>query len=211
MINEAAVFIRDEVASYLMQVKAVINAQDVLLGNIAMLENQHLLSDSVVITLVNLEEESVLKNSKNWSRNHLTGGIETTMPPVYLNLYFLFTATLPETLGSDDQAYQRSLARIASIIEFFQSKKLFTLQNSPNFERQDNLEERFLNEIRLVPELYTLTFEQINHLWGSLGGKQSPFVMYKIRLIKIQGQITEEAPHIESIDVEDDLWVRNSS
>ena len=65
--------------------------------------------------------------------------------------------------------------------------------------------ERVLNEIRLVPELYTLTFEQINHLWGSLGGKQSPFVMYKIRLVRIQGRITAEAPLIESVkgDVHD--------
>ena len=54
-------------------------------------------------------------------------------------------------------------------------------------------------ELRLHPELYTLTFEQINHLWGSLGGKQSPFVMYKVRLVKIQSSIAEEGPVIEAI------------
>jgi len=54
--------------------------------------------------------------------------------------------------------------------------------------------------MRIIMELYTLTFEQINHLWGSLGGKQVPFVMYKARLVKIQHQITEEAPLIEQIE-----------
>ena len=34
-------------------------------------------------------------------------------------------------------------------------------------------------------ELHSLTFEQINHLWGSLGGKQVPFVMYRARMLSL--------------------------
>ncbi len=210
MLTEAAVFIRDEVRSYLQQVKAVSNAGDVLLGNIALLENQTTLSDKVILTLVNVEEESAMKNSKNWFKNPITGGIKTASPPVYLNLYFLFTATLPESVGENDTTYQRALTRIAAIVELFQSKKVFTLQNSPAFD-PGVLEERLLYEIRLVPELYTLTFEQINHLWGSLGGKQSPFVMYKIRLVKIQSLITEETPVIEEVDLDAVDWNKRSS
>lgn len=202
MINEATVFIRDEIRNYLNQVEVITKVDDVLLGNVASLENHSSLIDRVLITLVNIEEESTLKNSKNWSRNLLTGGIETASPPVYLNLYLLFTATLPESFGESDQAYQNALDRIAAVIEFFQTKKVFTFQNSPTF-KPSNLKEDLLDEIRLVPELYTLTFEQINHLWGSLGGKQSPFIMYKIRLLKIQGSISEETPLIEAIDVKD--------
>ncbi len=198
MITEAAVLIRDEVRNYLMQVNAVPRNADVVLGNIASLENEAALSDKVIISLVNVEEESALKNNRNWSHNPITGGIETAHPPVHLNLYLLFTATHPQNIG-DDGAYQNALSRIGAIIEFFQSKKIFTFQNSPAFQPR-NFSERVLNEIRLVPELYTLTFEQINHLWGSLGGKQSPFVMYKIRLVKIQGRITAEAPLIESVE-----------
>jgi len=204
MINESAVFIRDEVRSYLSQVSAISKVEDVLLGNIASLENHPALSDSIIITLVNIEEESTLKNSKNWSRNSLTGGVDKASTPVYLNLYFLFTATLPESAGETDRPYQRALNRIASVIELFQSKKVFTLQNSPAFDPGE-FEESLVNEIRLVPELYTLTFEQINHLWGSLGGKQSPFVMYKIRVINIKSSITTDAPLIESVDTEVNL------
>lgn len=205
MINESAVFIRDEVRSYLRQAAVVPRAEDVLLGNIASLDNHSTLSDKVIITLVNIEEESTLKNNQNWRRNYLTGGVETVLPPIYLNLYLLFTATLPENLGENDDAYQKALDRIAAIVELFQTKKVFTLQNSPAFEPR-NLKERLLNEIRLIPEMYTLTFEQINHLWGSLGGKQSPFVMYKIRVIKIQGLISAETPIIESVEAEISNW-----
>lgn len=212
MITEAVVFIRDEVRNYLRQVKAALSMQDVLLGNIASLENQTNLTDKVIITLVNVEEESALKNGKSWSQNPLTGGIETRYPPVYLNLYLLFTATLPESIGESDIHYQRALNRIAAIVELFQSKKVFTLQNSPAFdpEERQELQQRLLNEIRLVPELYTLTFEQINHLWGSLGGKQSPFVMYKIRMVKIQSLISIETPPIESVNFEGNDWNTHS-
>lgn len=205
MINESVVFIRDEVRNYLRQVAVVPRVEDVLLGNIASLDNHSVLSDKVLITLVNIEEESTLKNNQNWRRNYLTGGIESILPPIYLNLYLLFTATLPENLGENDDAYQKALDRIAAIVELFQTKKIFTLQNSPAFE-PSNLKERLLNEIRLIPELYTLTFEQINHLWGSLGGKQSPFVMYKIRLLKIQGPVSTDAPLIESIEADINGW-----
>jgi hypothetical protein len=44
-----------------------------------------------------------------------------------------------------------------------------------------------------------MTFEQINHLWGSLGGKQVPFAMYKARLVAVsdhrslgQGRLIEK-------------------
>lgn len=209
MITEAAVFIRDEVRSYLLQVNAVAKAEDVLLGNIALLDNQASLSNKVILTLVNIEEESTLKNNKNWSRDPTTGGINTTFPPVYLNLYFLFTSTLPETENTDPH-YQEALRRIAAIVELFQSKKVYTFQNSPAFTASGTQDETLFYEIRLVPELYTLTFEQINHLWGSLGGKQSPFVMYKIRVVKIQGPITTDTPVIEQVDLEDDVWNKTS-
>ncbi len=201
MIAEAAVFLRDELSRYLLLSGAVTQQNDVLLANISSLESQETLADKVVISLVNIEEESTLKNGKNYVKNLSTNAIEIISPPVHLNLYFLFTATLPTGGVNVDEGYQDALHRIAAIIEFFQAKRTFTLQNSAGFA-PTNLDETRLTELRLVPELYTLTFEQINHLWGSLGGKQSPFVMYKVRLVKIQSQISVEAPLIDTIRTE---------
>jgi hypothetical protein len=202
MITEAAVFLRDEVGRYLVQEGAIPLRADVMLGNVATLEDNQTLSNKVVLTLVNIEEESTLKNGSYFISNASSNGIETISPPVYLNLYILFSATLPQ--NADDGDYQRALQRIASVIELFQAKKEFTVQNSPGFVPA-NLDKRLLTELRLHPELYTLTFEQINHLWGSLGGKQSPFVMYKMRLVKIQSVITMEAPLIETVESDSEL------
>jgi hypothetical protein len=201
MITEASVLLRDEVRKYLKQEKAITAVEEVVLGNVATLEeNQTGLAGKVVMTLVNLEEESTLKNSNHFTRNTPANGVESGSAPVYLNLYFLFSATLSQT--ADDKDYQQALHRISSVIELFQTKKAFTVQNSPSFQPTDNLNPRLITELRLHPELYTLTFEQINHLWGSLGGKQSPFVMYKVRLVKIQRLTTTESPLIETVGSE---------
>lgn len=198
MIDVAATFIRDELGRYLFNQNAVNLRENVLLGNVAFLETQQNLADKVVLSLVNIEEESALKNSRSYVKNVVTNSIESVPPTVHLNLYMLFTATLSESEANISENYQKALHRISAIIEFFQSKNVFTIQNSPGFVPQ-NIDENLLAEIRLLPELYTLTFEQINHLWGSLGGKQSPFVMYKFRLVKIHSRISTEVPVIDTI------------
>ncbi len=200
MISEASNFIRDEVQRYLLAREVILNRDQVLLGNIALLETQEVMSDKLVLSVVNIEEETTLKNGQGYLKNPIRNTIESVQPPIYLNLYMLFSATLSISDNSIDISYQSALRRISHVIEFFQSKKVFTLQNSPNFSPTSmDTDEASYYELRLIPELFSLTFEQINHLWGSLGGKQSPFVLYKIRLVRIQGQITSEVPLIESI------------
>jgi hypothetical protein len=122
------------------------------------------LGDHVIITLVNIEEESSLKNGLHYRRTPV-GGIEYENPPVFLNLYLLFTANFPTH-------YDVSITLLGQIIQFFQGQNTFTFI-------VDDLEHQ------MTLDLYTMTFEQINHLWGSLGGKQIPFVMYKARLLRI--------------------------
>ena len=35
-------------------------------------------------------------------------------------------------------------------------------------------------------EIYTPTFDELNNIWGTLGGKQLPSVIYKVQLIEIE-------------------------
>ena len=41
-----------------------------------------------------------------------------------------------------------------------------------------------------------LNFEQLNHLWGVLGGAYFPSVLYKVRLVKIRSDADMPAPEI---------------
>lgn len=204
MIASALKLIRDELTSYILSSKRaddIITDKEIRLENIAMLdkENDITLNNCLILTLVNSEEESSLKNSSRYARTPT--GIQYIEPPVYLNLYILITS-VPGLTQTD--AYEFALHRLSLVIKFFQNKRCFTIKNSPFTSVSDDsdLNQGQKEELRLTAELYTLTFEQINHLWGSLGGKQVPFAMYKIRLVKIQEENTEPVPVIEEINNE---------
>ena len=96
--------------------------------------------------------------------------------------------------------YDTALRRLSQVVTFFQGKNTFTLKNSPVPELIGDA----TIEIRLILDLFALTFEQVNYLWASLGGKQMPFVLYKVRLVRIQADRTEaEVPVIEEISADE--------
>ena len=51
--------------------------------------------DHLIISLVNIEEESTMKNGVHFRRNPVTGNADYENPPVNLNLYLLFSANFP--------------------------------------------------------------------------------------------------------------------
>ncbi len=201
MIGLALKLLRDELSNYVFQNRTpgdTITAEDTILNNIALMESdsQADLNNKIVITLVNIEEESTLKNSSNILRT--ATNVKYVEPPVFLNLYILVSCTLGQDMLD---AYEFALGRLSLVIQFFQAKKTFTVKNSPftTISGDNNIAPEIKEELKLNVELYTLTFEQINHLWGSLGGKQVPFAMYKIRLVSIKELSGEVAPLIEEI------------
>jgi hypothetical protein len=52
--------------------------------------------------------------------------------------------------------------------------------------------------------MVTLSFQDLNNLWGILGSKYLPSVMFKVRLIKISEEFQEgTAPIVQEIMVTD--------
>ena len=183
MINTSLEFIRNQIRSFFSG-DLEDTVTNVELGNIAFFETNQAgtIDDRIVISLINIEEESTLKNGKAYQRQP-NGGIRHVRLPINLNLYVLFSCNY----GGGQEQYSDSLKRLGNIILFFQS------QNS--FEVPDET-----GSFKLNFELYTMTFEQVNHIWGSLGGRQLPSVMYKARLVKVEDRrIGKDAPVIEEI------------
>jgi hypothetical protein len=190
MIKQAILLLRDELQNYISFYDASVN---VTVDNIGLMETARgdNLNNNIVITLVNIEEESTLKNNGNLKRPILNQAIYKNVP-VYLNLYILFTCNYA---GND---YRLALERLSFVIRFLQGQTSFSASSSsvsaPDFADTD------LIDLKFTMELYTLTFEQINHLWGSLGGRQVPFAMYKLRLVAITDNIVaRKEPVIEEI------------
>lgn len=200
MIALALKLLRDELSNYIIQNKRasdLIKDDEITLGNIASMDNDTtgVFNDKVILSLVNIEEESTLKNGSHIIKTNT--GIKYIEPAIHLNLYILISATQKDKPLADN--YEIPLDRLSLVLQFFQAKKSFTVQNSP-FSKISSNNSPEIDELKLNVELYTLTFEQINHLWGSLGGKQVPFAMYKVRLVKIQENSSIEAPVIEEIN-----------
>ncbi len=196
MIDSALKLIRDELEQYIhLEVDSSI---DVNLENIALFEpSQPGNLNGVIISLVNIEEESTLKNTPATRRNAI-GGIDYINPPVFLNLYVLICS------NPGDGKYLDALNILSGVIRFFQIRNTFSISTSTSSVQPITGDEpEDLMSMRLNVELYTLTFEQINHLWGALGGRQLPFCVCKVRLAQIYDRrIATEAPLIETIEQE---------
>ncbi len=190
MIDKVLILLRDELQNYL---DPDVTSTEVVVDNIGLLETSggDTLTKRVVITLVNVEEESTLKNNNPVRKSPGNTAIYEN-PPVFINLFVLLTCNYS---GND---YVNALARLSSIMKFFQSRNSFSHNSLSGGALPDDPE---LLNLRFTMELYTLNFEQINHLWGSLGGRQIPFVMYKLRLVVLTERAkVREVPLIEEIE-----------
>jgi hypothetical protein len=154
------------------------------LGKIITLENISLwesgsedaskVAGKVILTLINLEEETTMKNIPNYKVSN--GKTEYKNPPIHLNLFLL--------ISSNCDTYDKSLRSISKVIQFFQGKKTFTSTNT--VYNRTNVAFDILDYFKFIIELYTPSFEELNYVWGTLGGRQLPSVIYKIQLIQIE-------------------------
>ena len=199
MIQEALGLLRRELVTYLSS-HGYATAEDiVVIENIGLFESATSgvnLDDKIVFTLVNIEEESTLKNAP-FVKKEFTNPALYENPPVFLNLYLLITAC---NKSADNNSYTDALERLSLVISFFQSKNAFSAGGSVSGGISSFTSEDLL-QLTIRHEMYTLSFEQVHHLWGTLGGKQMPFVLYKLRLIAItERKVLREVPLIEEIE-----------
>jgi len=138
------------------------------------------------LSMVNIKEEKTLKNLPNYVRNDASLKVTYENPPVFLNLQILMVAT--------HFNYTDALLALSRAIQFFQYKNVFTQDNvAPGSITKNeplNLLDR-LESFKLIFDFYSPTMEEVNHLWGTLGGKQYPFVMYVLRMLDLKFQAVQ--------------------
>lgn len=190
MLFEVIQIISEQINNYLDEIGL---EKSVVPENVAFLESQNEtvsenLEDKVALTLINLDEESTLKNFPNHSVENSKTIYKNSI--INLNLYLLFSA--------NRTIYINSLNDISKIIEFFQGKKLFTQANT--IYNRNNVAMSNIENFRFTVELYTPTFEELNYIWGTLGGKQLPSALYKVSMIQIERTISQgEGPLISKV------------
>lgn len=174
MIYETLTILKDEFSKYLELKTAESNL--VVLENIAKRDDSNIetIDDKVVLTLLNIGEEQTLKTNPNIKLN--SGATIYKNPTISLQIFALFSA--------NRISYNKSLEALSYILEFFQLNKIFTRTTTSSNSSFSVLENS--TEFRIVVNLYTPNFEQTNNIWGTLGGKCLPSLIYKISVVGIE-------------------------
>ncbi len=172
MIDQAMDFICKQVNAYLCVKLNITDGSTLIqLANISWNDSESTGGNgadksNAFISLVNIEEDRISKSPQNYVRSG--SNVIYKNPKIFLNLYLLFSVNLT--------SYSESLKRLSYIIQFFQYQNVFNQQTNPSIPA--GIDE-------LILDLVTLSYQDLNNLWGIMGSKYLPSAMYKLRLINI--------------------------
>jgi hypothetical protein len=138
--------------------------------------------DMLYLSLVNIKEEKTLKNVPHYVRNDVSLTVAYENPPVFLNFQILMVATHAN--------YLNALSVLSRAIRFFQFRNVFTQDTvAPDSINVSGALIHPLDQLesfKLIFDIYSPNMEEVNHLWGTLGGKQYPFVLYTLRMLDLK-------------------------
>lgn len=181
MIHSSLQFITNELNNYLKLRTGTPNVNRVFLTSVATESGGVVIPDkSLGLSLMNIEEERMFKDQRN-SYINKEGLAEHINPEIKLNLYILISANFQNKDANDPtDDYVEGLKQLSYAISFFQSKNVFTQDNSPTMAAYDT------DMLKLVVELYSYSFEQLYNFWTVVGTKYLPSVLYKVRVVRFQ-------------------------
>lgn len=183
MIRTALYFIRKELESYIVERErdasytygGVVELKSYVLpdGSLNISDTSH-----ISMMLVGVEEERRIgkmpyyvpaDENKYYMYN----------PPVEIDLLVLFIA--------HNRDYETSLRDLSDVIGFFQANPVFDKEKYPLINASVNNPESKTWQLveRLSFSLNNMSYDQQNNLWGMIGAKYMPSVVYRIRMLTI--------------------------
>lgn len=165
MISSAVSSIAEELNDFI-KTKFQLDEDRVILSNLINLDGTVAVKEMnrVIVSVVNIHEERVGVPLKGLG---VRGGDK---PPIYLNVFILFSANFDEKLKKE------ALKFISAVISFFQSKNVFTPSDTPNLDNSID---------RLIMDIYNQNFQDQSSIYQILGSKYLPGIMYKMRMVAI--------------------------
>jgi hypothetical protein len=184
MLDVALKFLAGEVSTYLFAVKGAESEDLVKLTRLVDESGKYALSEgSLAMTLINIEEERNFKSHLPEAK-YVNGQHTILEPELKLNLHILFAAHFRD--------YDQALKVLSSALTYFQAHHSFTPEEYPALD---------VRIPKLVVELQSPTYEQLNQVWGFIGAKQLPSAIYKVRLVVLQDEsLTAIQPPLTTIN-----------
>lgn len=187
MLDLALLFLKNELNTYLsthLSTPTAANTVEVRLSKLVDEAGRYAIAEETLgITVINIEEDRTFKSHVP-EYAYSNGQHLVLEPDLKLNLHILIAANFKQ--------YDQGLKYISLVLTFFQSHPFF---DSTTYADLDPRLEK------LVVELQSLSYEQLNQVWAFIGGKQLPSVIYKVRLVVLQDQgLTTIQPPITQIN-----------
>lgn len=137
--------------------------------------------EKLLLSVVNIQEERTLKNVPAYVRDDVALRVRYSNPPIYLNLAVL--------LSAPHVKYGDALLALSRALVFFQHRNVFTPENVDPLSITQGAPVNqldWLEDFKLIFSLWSPTIEEINDMWGMLGGRQFPFALYSVRMLELR-------------------------
>lgn len=140
----------------------------------------------LLLKLINIEMDPMANGPQPTAQTSINGNIVVETSPIYLNLKIVLAAHFsPEQIKS-------GLDLLTMGISYLQGKPSWVPQNTPGLPTGTH---------KLFFEMETLDMHQISHLWGAIGVKYMPSVVYKLKMLTIDDHAIQAViPEIQTID-----------
>lgn len=138
------------------------------------------IADKLILSLAQMSQEASLKNHIPRLNNGNESG--RSNPPLSFNIDILVSARCNK--------YEESLKLISDAVLYFQVNSYFDHSTHPSLSSK-------IQKISL--SVLDMPYQDLSHLWGMLGGKYTPSVVYRARTVIFDAdQVKEFVPRVSS-------------
>ncbi|PSJ18972.1 DUF4255 domain-containing protein [Nitrosomonas supralitoralis] len=128
-------------------------------------------NNKLVIFLVNIEKDAIPFRQV---KSHEVRQLEMqSVAPFYFNLYLMMTANFT------GNHYSEALKFLSSTISFFQRNYVINRQIAPEMDARIE---------KLILDIENLSIQDLSNLWGALGGKYLPSILYRVRMVAFDAE-----------------------
>lgn len=170
MIDLALTFLKDELASYILSRTNSSNVEVKLTKLVNEAGKYAFGEETLALSLINIVEDRTLK-SQLPEFTYVNGQHVRLEPELKFNLFLMVAANF--------NVYIQSWKALSLVLSFFQSHPSFSASEYPGLDHRIE---------KLSLELESLSYEQQNQVWATIGGKYLPSLVYRIRMVVVQDE-----------------------
>lgn len=192
------------------------NQQFITIGNIAFADSleSELSGSSIILSIINIEEDTILKNTSIFTRN--ANNPKQIHNTVYPKKQYVFSIIFG-SYTQNQHHYLEGLVKLQQIMQFFEDNRIcyFNATNDTSNLITHTTYQALsqVNQEQYVPifiDAVNLNIDQVNQVWSYLNTKYMPSVIFKLRYIPIPTSINENIGIIEEISIEQSDTVHGS-